>query len=346
MRFIHFSDCHLGYYQYGIKERADDFMKNFSIMMRGEGDFHLISGDFFHQRQVDPKTIYQAISELKKAKMPVYVIPGNHDKHLKNMSWLQFLDKQGYITLIENGYVDHDENTRIFGFVTYDDFIEWMTKNKSLGAGPGYNIMMLHEAIEGHIPGEGITMEQVQIIKDQGIDYLALGHVHSPYNIDGWIYNPGSIERTSVSDNIGCAYLVDTKKDKVSTRKHEVRPVYKVIVNVTNKTDDEIRKEIIDRTMNNKKEGILSLKFEGKVERIFNAKEFSPPDFFHVIVSNNTTFKSSSVEMKGIDDVEGEVIRQMTNNRLDIRKFITEMLCADNPTTEEIIEIIQKVEEE
>lgn len=351
MRFIHFSDCHLGYYQYGIKERADDFMKSFSTMMKGKGDFMLISGDFFHQRQVDPNTVYRAIEELKKPKekgMPVYVIPGNHDKHLKNMSWLQFIAKSGYITLIENGFVDHDENTRIFGFVTYEDFEKYIEKVGELDTISGYNIMMLHEGIEGHIPGEGITMDQVQTIKEQGIDYLALGHIHSPYDIGGWVYNPGSLERTSISDNIGCAYLVNTEHvdtDKfVNCKKHDVRKIYKVVINVTNKTDDEIRKEIKERTKDNEPEGILSLKFEGKVERIFNAKEFAP-DVFHVLIANDTTFKSSPIDIKDVDDIEGEVIRQVTKGRPDIRKLILELKDTTGELKpDEIMEIVRKAE--
>jgi hypothetical protein len=33
------------------------------------------------------------------------------------------------------------------------------------------------------------------------VDYLALGHVHKPYELDGWIYNPGSTETWSAEES-------------------------------------------------------------------------------------------------------------------------------------------------
>jgi len=345
MRFIHLADCHLGYYQYGIKERAEDFMNNFISIMKGKTDFFLISGDFFHQRQVDPNTVHLSLRALgipKESKIPVYVIPGNHDKSLKGgMSWLQYLGKTGYIKLIENGYEDYNKKIRIFGFNTYNDFLSYIEENGKLET-LDYNIMMLHEAMDGYLPSEGMTMEEVQVIRDQGIDYLALGHIHSPYDIGGWIYNPGSLERTSISDSVGGAYLTEVGKE-TKLKKYSVRPVYKMTIDVTNKTDEEIKKEIKDRSGDWKKEGLLSLKFEGKVERIFNAKGFAP-EMFHVLVSNETSFNSGPIDIKEADNIESEVIRQMTENRKDVRKLIFGMMDSDNLSKEEIMDIINKSE--
>ena len=239
MKFIHLADCHLGYYQYGLKERAEDFMKNFTYIMKQECDFFLISGDFFHHRQVDANTIHYAVQALQKNNTPIYVIPGNHDKSLKGgMSWLQYMGKSGHINLIENNFVNHNSQIKIFGFNTYDDFLRYLDEHKRLPI-TKYNIMMLHEGVEGYIPGEGLTIEQLQVIKDEGIDYLALGHIHSPYDIGGWIYNPGSLERTSISDSVGGAYI--KTDDDMKFKRYDVRPMHKISINVANKTDEEIK---------------------------------------------------------------------------------------------------------
>jgi len=34
------------------------------------------------------------------------------------------------------------------------------------------------------------------------VDYLALGHYHSNYEIDDWAYNPGSPDTCSVSGSV------------------------------------------------------------------------------------------------------------------------------------------------
>jgi DNA repair protein SbcD/Mre11 len=37
-------------------------------------------------------------------------------------------------------------------------------------------------------------------LKQAGVDYLALGHIHKNYALEGWIFNPGSTEANSVEE--------------------------------------------------------------------------------------------------------------------------------------------------
>jgi DNA repair exonuclease SbcCD nuclease subunit len=202
---------------------------------------------------------------------------------------------------------------------------------------------MLHEGMEGYIPGEGITIEQAQLIRDAGINYLALGHIHSPYDVGGWIYNPGSLERTAISDNVGGVYIIDTEVGSIIHKKHAVRPVHKLVINVTGKTDDDIKEEVKNKISKMSSDSILSLKFEGKVERIFNAKIFEPAGFFYVITSNETYFKSIMPEIKNTTDIEKEVINQIAGSRKDIRDLIFGMidLLNDKTTTDDIMNLIE-----
>ncbi len=54
---------------------------------------------------------------------------------------------------------------------------------------------MMHTGLEGIVPRiQGLpSMSQFQPLRSW-VDYLALGHVHKPYEFDGWMYNPGSTE--------------------------------------------------------------------------------------------------------------------------------------------------------
>jgi len=88
MNFIHASDFHLGYAQYGLLERFRDYARAFRSVIEyaidHKAEFVLISGDLFHKRNINAPTYLQAyrvLSELKE-KSPstgVYAIEGNHD---------------------------------------------------------------------------------------------------------------------------------------------------------------------------------------------------------------------------------------------------------------------------
>jgi DNA repair exonuclease SbcCD nuclease subunit len=52
------------------------------------------------------------------------------------------------------------------------------------------------------------------------VEYLALGHTHKNFELDGWVYNPGSLEACNIDEyaNVRGAYLVEVKDGQ-----HEAR---------------------------------------------------------------------------------------------------------------------------
>src|SRR5947199_9822411 len=107
--FIHVADTHLGYDQYSVRERFNDFSRAFwSIMddaVERRVDFVVIAGDLFNKRAIDAQTLIHAIEGLKKLKdkgIPVIAIEGNHDRsyYRDGTSWLQFLYYKGYLILL------------------------------------------------------------------------------------------------------------------------------------------------------------------------------------------------------------------------------------------------------
>ncbi len=69
MKFLHAADIHLGYQQYGSKERFDDFSRAFLHIveqaLEEDVDFVLLAGDLFHKRTVDPLAMRIAIEGLR-----------------------------------------------------------------------------------------------------------------------------------------------------------------------------------------------------------------------------------------------------------------------------------------
>ncbi len=229
MNFIHASDFHLGYAQYGLEERFRDYARALQSVIKyaidHRAEFILISGDLFHKRNINAPTYeqaYKVLSELrvKSPSTKVFTIEGNHDLAFQQdgKSWLEILNSQGLIRLIKskkaNGvelmgdYVEL-ENIRIFG-VKYlgsrtNSAIPQIAKEiKQISAAQGekYTILMMHFGMEGQAgqdTGGEIPCSSLLPLKD-AVNYLALGHYHMNYEFDGWVFNPGSVELISMNE--------------------------------------------------------------------------------------------------------------------------------------------------
>ena len=69
-------------------------------------------------------------------------------------------------------------------------------------AGIEYRLLMMHTGVEGIVPRvQGLpAMAQFQPLRSH-VDYLALGHIHKPYEFEGWMYNPGSTETCGAEES-------------------------------------------------------------------------------------------------------------------------------------------------
>lgn len=232
--FIHIADTHLGYEQYGVRERFNDFSRAFwdiiDDALYREVDFLVIAGDLFHKRAIDALTLIHAIEGLKKLKakgVPVIAIEGNHDRsyYREGISWLQFLCHEQYLKLLiprmrdgapviarweqstmAGSHVDIlDGKVRVYGLpwqgASTVRTIEGMAqaleaaREEEEAAGIEYRLLMMHTGLDGVVPRvQGLpTMSQFQLLRPH-VDYLALGHVHKPFEFHDWMYNPGSTE--------------------------------------------------------------------------------------------------------------------------------------------------------
>ncbi len=238
--FIHLADTHLGYEQYGVRERFNDFSRTFWEIMDEAAnrpvDFVVIAGDLFNKRAIDALTLIHAIEGLKKLKakgIPVIAIEGNHDRsyYRDGISWLQFLCHQEYLILLnplmrdgapvlsawepETMLGSHIDllggRLRVYGLPwqgaatlrSMEGLAQAMkaARVSEEAAGIEYRVLTMHTGIDGIVPRiQGLpSIAQFQPLRPY-VDYLALGHVHKPYEFDGWIYNPGSTETCSAEE--------------------------------------------------------------------------------------------------------------------------------------------------
>ncbi|HWQ36973.1 MAG TPA: exonuclease SbcCD subunit D [Blastocatellia bacterium] len=244
-RFLHIADIHLGIRRYRMEERTTDFFHAWRdcierYALKEKVSFVLIAGDFFDTRRVEPVAMNHAmfcLVKLREAGIPVVVIEGNHDQReaLQKASWLQSLSQWGFIRLLEPEYDEGGvvftpwnektrrgsftdiDGVRIFGSTWYGTtvgrmlpaLIDEMRQHRSE---QHYNVMMLHTDIEGqqNRPIPALPVAKLTELRSV-VDYLALGHTHKNFEIEGWACNPGSLEACNVDEyaNVRGAYLVE-----------------------------------------------------------------------------------------------------------------------------------------
>lgn len=239
-RFLHLSDIHLGLDRYNNPERTKDFFLSFRDALEqyaidAEVDFVLLAGDLFEHRQILPAVLNQAqicFDMLREAGIPVLAIEGNHDNrpYGTKTSWLRYLADWDRVILLEpndavaenecvydlwtaetkaGGYIDLDCGVRVLGSRWYgasapQAIQRLATSIQQLPPGPKHTVMLFHHGVEGQIARYtgALRYSDLLPLKQAGVDYLALGHIHRNYEMEGWIFNPGSLEANSIAENL------------------------------------------------------------------------------------------------------------------------------------------------
>jgi DNA repair exonuclease SbcCD nuclease subunit len=271
------------YRRFGTADRTRDFFKAWDDCIEryalGEQvDFVLIAGDFFDTRRVEPQAMNHAmfgLMKLKDAGIPVVVVEGNHDQReaTQQFSWLRSLANWGFIKLLEpaqddegtirfdpwndearkGSYLDLDTadgGFRIFGTTWYGTtvarqlpaLVDELQKHRSAER---FNVLLLHTDVEGQLnrPIPALPIAKINELKSS-VDYLALGHTHKNFEIDGWVYNPGSLEACNIDEyaNVRGAYVVevnDGKHEARLMRDYRQRPFVRVRVEVSGRATPE-----------------------------------------------------------------------------------------------------------
>ena len=354
--FIHTGDIHLGRRQYGLIKREEDFAKSFEWVceqaIKNKVDFVIIAGDTFDTRTVNAQTLEYAIKplyKLEKYNIPVFVIDGNHDRKMykDKIGWLEYLHHEGLIKYIEEYDFIEYKGCNIIS-LGYNNKIN---TDEIIYDHENFRIIMLHAGVEGIIPNMTgcISKEEIEKIRPY-CDYLALGHVHKQYSIDGWIFNPGSLEHWSISESgwDGGYYLVDVDiKSKKFITKHVISPKRAMFRYQITPTDecmaiyDNTNGAIVEITLvgvTEKKPDIESIKEH------FLKREGNEDTFYIKIVDKTKRPSSLNSEHSTKDrtDIEREVIDDLTKDD-KITDTVLEIKKRINDDPSELLEVIKNV---
>lgn len=255
MKFIHIADPQLGYRQYGLQERYQDFIRvhdnivEFAVQQKP--DAVVYAGDIFekHMRSADLEMyLRNKVKYMQGHGIKVLGIEGNHDLLNTNAS-LEICD---IWPLDHSG--THPKMTDISGFKFWG--INYCPpgpefKEKLAQVPDGVDVLVLHQTLSDVFPlNADISAEElVAIVKPKGVRYVAMGHIHNSWQtcIDGvHIVYPGSTEMTDIDEKLDkYIYSVDLPVKglaKVSMHRLNTRPIGRTVIDTPEQAESLIAK--------------------------------------------------------------------------------------------------------
>jgi len=197
--FVHVADLHLGYAQYNLDVRREDFENAFREVVDKtielKPDFMIISGDLFHQARPSNVTLETTITNfrrLRDAEIPVLTVDGGHDSapNIVTGTILNPLDRAGLIHYLprHEGASWRNEDCYVYGVPNFrtkrrteEQLPLFLEQNKPSPDPSLFNIFLFHMALDlPYVTPPHIEAEASPEIMPDGFNYFAGGHVHQP----------------------------------------------------------------------------------------------------------------------------------------------------------------------
>lgn len=326
VKIMHCSDFHFdtpfsGFDGNIAEIRREDIRENFSaiISMAKENKIQilLMAGDLFDNASVSPETIslmqkrFDEIPEIK-----VFISPGNHDP-IGEKSYYNIVKWPSNVYIFKNqvAKVELEElNTVVYGYGFAGKYEKGcLLKDFRVENHNKINFMVMHgEVVKGEV--ESIyNAIRVQHIENSGLDYLALGHVHSFSGINKigttyWSYSgcPEGRgfdelgEKGIVIGEVGKSYAA-LQFVKTCKRQNEVLKANisgsenydDIILNINNALIDYKEKNDLSAIYDLTKKDIYKIVLEGEIDKDFLINtsvlhEKLKYQFYYVKVEDNT----------------------------------------------------------
>ncbi len=284
--FVHAADLHLGYSQYGLEARREDFDRAFSELvdktLELKPAFMIIAGDLFHNPRPSNVTLENAIksfSRLREAGIPVLVVDGSHDSapNVITSTILNPLDSAGLIRFLprhEGACWRMPECCYVYGVPNFrtrrkteEMLPAFIGKNKPTPDPSVFNIFVFHMALAvPELNPPYVEAEAPPELIPDGFNYYAAGHVHAPYVgrfKNGLLVYPGSTETINYDEaknEKGFYYVEVNEKGEASLQFIKLESPRKFIVleqDFTGFTASKITEHTVQLVKNADQEGAV-----------------------------------------------------------------------------------------
>lgn len=143
-----------------------------------QADLVLLAGDLLDSARCTRETVQEFARTLGRIQAPVFIAPGNHDPYTPNSPYAQPIWPDNvhiFTSPVPEGVHLEELGCTVYGAAFTREHPErGLLDGFCAGPGAGLNLMVAHGNTMGEDYG-GITSAQ---IRDSGLDYLALGHIH------------------------------------------------------------------------------------------------------------------------------------------------------------------------
>lgn len=351
MRIAHISDTHLGYRQYNLDERENDFYDAFNKainkIIEERVDILIHSGDLFDSPTPPIKALYVFKKALNKinGKIKIYTILGDHDMpKRRGMPPHKLFD----IRVLGVGKLEWEEVDGVL--------VAGISNIKGRGVGLLKNelkkfdviadkykksILLSHQAIDKYLPFEG-AYELKEDDLPRKATYYAFGHLHSRVREkfgEGYLAYAGSLEIIGKNEIKSWEekgkgfYIIDLEGDEIEIHEInlDIRPQVKVEV-------DENNLEDILTYTNYQKLPVLHITVKGvNINRQYVIEKLNK-----LLQGRVLSFKTS---FRDLSQPSPEDLKELQKNPLAIKPIIREYL-KDKKLSKLAIELYELLSED
>jgi DNA repair exonuclease SbcCD nuclease subunit len=169
-----------------LRERVRrSFSRVIDIANAQRADLLLIVGDLFDSARVSDAALDFALGEIRRALMPVVMIPGNHDAHDEASIYASLaphlLPRNLHLILEPDGRVLDfpDLETRVWGRALVEHSPDYRPLSGMPAPAAGrWNIALAHGFFTEEADGMRSSPITPAEIEASAYDYIALGHIH------------------------------------------------------------------------------------------------------------------------------------------------------------------------
>lgn len=185
LRILHTADWHLdspfAAFPDDLRTKLSSFQKEIpkrlgELICREHCDLALLAGDIFDG--VPRRETVEALKrELGRWGIPVCIAPGNHDFYGMDSPWRESWPENVHIFTDQMSFIDYPSlDCRVYGGGYRSMDCPPLLENFRAEGNEAYRIALLHgDPTQRESPYSPVTVQQV---RESGLDYLALGHIH------------------------------------------------------------------------------------------------------------------------------------------------------------------------
>ena len=304
VRILFFSDTHLGF-DYPLRKtikrtfRGEDFFSNFQYILEfavsQRVNCLIHGGDLFYRSKIPPVIIdqvYQRLIEFSKCRIPLFIVPGNHERSILPPSIFFENPYLNIFKTLKTYQIHLNDNSSppdiaLTGFPYQKNirskFPEIINKIKPLLLKSQLNLLCMHHIVEGATIGpknyKFRTGEEVIKKDDLPSNFQAIlcGHIHQRQVL--WknsdtknipIIFSGSTERTSFAekDEPKGFYLIEFSKrtkwelDSFNFIILKTRPMEIISINSGDSKSNNLNQIIIEKCKTFSPSALVKIKFD------------------------------------------------------------------------------------